>query len=141
MHHRGIDHSWIIGPPVSVSVLDADTIQELSYLTVAQSSSSMRSILQDSGHAVAVIARDAGEGIAGGAMIKPLNNAVDQVDVFVRPGYRRTGLGRALLSRVVDAGQAKIVQAVANDDAGRKLYEAFGFRDWFSNRLKYERHA
>jgi GNAT superfamily N-acetyltransferase len=55
-------------------------------------------------------------------------------DVFVEPGYRNRGMGRALLQSVRAWAQEKgadgiSLQVAAANSRGRKFYEDLGFRD------------
>jgi GNAT superfamily N-acetyltransferase len=55
-------------------------------------------------------------------------------DLFVRPGFRRRGLGRALLAALFDECARRGVLAVhvetgADNAAARALYDSFGMKD------------
>ncbi|MGH6914227.1 MAG: GNAT family N-acetyltransferase [Geminicoccales bacterium] len=54
--------------------------------------------------------------------------------VYVRPGVRREGLGRALVGAVIEHAQGRVVQlhaaVVVSNLPARRLYEALGFKPY-----------
>jgi ribosomal protein S18 acetylase RimI-like enzyme len=77
--------------------------------------------------------------IAGCCAMRPLDtvdyaNAWEMKRLYVRPGFRRFGLGRQLAESVLDAariaGYHSVLLDTLNDmEAARALYEDLGFRD------------
>lgn len=53
--------------------------------------------------------------------------------VYVRPGWRGTGVGRSLLASAIEwartAGVARVSLTVAGDGIARQMYARFGFRE------------
>ena len=77
--------------------------------------------------------------IAGCCAMRPLDtvdypNACEMKRLYVRPGFRRFGLGRQLVEAVLDAariaGYHSLLLDTLNDmEAARALYEDLGFKD------------
>jgi putative acetyltransferase len=77
--------------------------------------------------------------IAGCCAMRPLetvdyHNACEMKRLYVRPGFRRFGLGRQLVEAVLDAariaGYHSLLLDTLNDmEAARALYEDLGFKD------------
>lgn len=78
-------------------------------------------------------------GIAGCCAMRPLEtvdypNACEMKRLYVRPDFRRFGLGRQLVEAVLDAariaGYHSVLLDTLNDmEAARALYEDLGFKD------------
>ena len=76
-----------------------------------------------------------GEALAGIACLKALAPSIAEVKrMYVRPGYRKAGLGRALLNRLLQEAQHSGYQLVRLDSAGfmkeaHQLYRSIGFKE------------
>ena len=82
-----------------------------------------------------VLVRVAGAA-AGAVGLRPLEPGIcDLKRLFVRPAYRRLGLGRTLAERIIAEARAKHYRAIRLDTIGRSmasaiaLYRALGFRE------------
>lgn len=58
-------------------------------------------------------------------------------EVAVLPAYRRMGIGRALLARVLSSGQGAVLSVAESNKPARALYRSFGFT-LSARRLIYE---
>ena len=77
--------------------------------------------------------------LAGCGAMRPLAdadyaNACEMKRVFVRPGFRRCGLGRALAQRLLDEGRragysAMLLDTLDDMEAARELYASLGFEE------------
>ncbi len=82
-----------------------------------------------------VLVRVAGAA-AGAVGLRPLEPDICELKrLFVRPAYRRLGLGRTLAERIIAEARAKHYRAIRLDTIGRSmasaiaLYRALGFRE------------
>lgn len=81
----------------------------------------------------------AGDEVAGCCALRPLDgsdyaNAAEMKRLFVRPGFRRSGLGRQLAETILDAARAAGYHSVLLDtlddmESARALYTELGFED------------
>lgn len=79
----------------------------------------------------------AGEVVAGCGALRPADeadyvNACEMKRLFVRPQYRRFGIGRLLSEKILDLARAKAYDSILLDtlnemEAARALYEDLGF--------------
>ncbi len=63
--------------------------------------------------------------------VNPIGLEAYILNVFTEPAWRRRGVARALMERLVDEARARGVKRIwlrASDD-GRPLYESMGFRE------------
>ena len=77
--------------------------------------------------------------LAGCGAMRPLAdadyaNACEMKRVFVRPDFRRCGLGRALAQRLLDEGRragysAMLLDTLDDMEAARELYASLGFEE------------
>ena len=73
--------------------------------------------------------------LAGIACLRQLGPGIGEVKrMYVRPGHRRIGLGRALLERLLDEAEQAAYALVRLDSAGfmtdaHRLYRGMGFRE------------
>ncbi len=80
-----------------------------------------------------------GDEVAGCCALRPLDgsdypNAAEMKRLFVRPGFRRSGLGRQLAEATLDAARAAGYHSVLLDtlddmESARALYAELGFED------------
>jgi GNAT superfamily N-acetyltransferase len=76
-----------------------------------------------------------GDELAGIACLKALTPSIGEVKrMYVRPGHRKAGLGRALLKRLLQEAQLIGYQLVRLDSAGfmieaHQLYRSIGFKE------------
>jgi ribosomal protein S18 acetylase RimI-like enzyme len=81
-----------------------------------------------------LLARD-GEEVAGCVAMRPLDHAACEMKrLYVRPGYRGTGMGRRLVEAVVDAARSSgysemKLDTLASMLAAQGLYRELGFRE------------
>jgi GNAT superfamily N-acetyltransferase len=106
---------------------------------------SIRSGLED-GSYVGWLAEDAGRVVAGGGLVifnyqpspsEPLPRRACVLNMYTAPEYRRRGLARRLLEKMIAWCSEHGFNAVslhASED-GRSLYEAFGFKPTNEMRL------
>ena len=77
--------------------------------------------------------------IAGCCAMRPLDsvdypNACEMKRLYVRPGFRRSGLGRQLVDAVLDAARmagyhSLLLDTLSDMEAARALYEDLGFKN------------
>lgn len=79
-----------------------------------------------------LLARDRDGSVAGYVCRWIVADEVHVLNVAVHPRHRGHGLGAALMQQVLDEARRRAIQAVTlevrrSNDAGRRLYESFGF--------------
>lgn len=85
-------------------------------------------------HGRLMLAQEGDEAV-GVACLKPLRDDIGEVKrMFVRPTFQRRGIGRALLTRVIDEARQIGYASVRLDSArfmtsAHSLYRSVGFRD------------
>jgi len=103
--------------------------------------------IRRSPHAAVFVAEAGGEVVGRLSVARdshPASNHVADLGLMVAPGYRRRGIGRALLSRAVQWGQDVGIEKLElhvfpyNEPAIR-LYEQFGFEREGLRRAHYRR--
>ncbi len=107
---------------------------DLDYQDFDQEMASFRSLYAPPAGAL-VLVRVAGAA-AGAVGLRPLEAGICELKrLFVRPAYRRLGLGRAMAERIIAEARAKHYRAIRLDTIGRSmasaiaLYRALGFRE------------
>jgi ribosomal-protein-alanine N-acetyltransferase len=86
-----------------------------------------------------------GDTPAGFILARDLGGEVEVLSLGVLPGWRRRGIGRALLGRVVTEAQRRragslVLEVATENDPARELYAACGFAQ-VGRRPRYYRRA
>lgn len=135
----------ILRAATSADLAAVEDIERACFLSDPWPRESFEAFIERSGITFLVAdAPGSGGTIAGYAVMLQAADEAELLNLAVRAGLRRMGVGRALLERVLDICSAQAVRAVylevrEANAAARGLYEAHGFSEVGRRRGYYQR--